>query len=312
MIKRTIYFGNPAYLSLNLGQLQVKLPEVEQNKTLSSSFKQSSQLRIAIEDIGVLVLDHSRITITQALMAFLLEHNVAVITCDKRHMPLGLFLNLEGHSLQSKRFACQIESTLPFKKQLWQQTVKQKIRNQAVVLAKNTKVETNMLIELSKQVRTGDIENMEGRAAAYYWRYLFDEEKQFKRERSGMHPNTWLDYGYAILRACVARALVASGLLPTLGIHHRNQYNAYCLADDIMEPYRPYVDEVIVGLIKQHPSSEGELTTQIKSVLLQIPVLDVVIEGKKSPLMIAVQLTTASLAQCFEGKLNKIKYPKME
>jgi len=313
MIKRTLYFGNPAYLSLNKKQLIVKLPEVEQNDSLSESFKASSVRSIPIEDIGVMVLDHSRITITQSVMAELLANNVALISCDASHHPTGLFLNLHGNTLQAKRFMHQIEASAPLKKQLWQQTVKQKINNQAYVLNKQKQGNPEMLVNMSKQVRSGDPENFEGRAAAYYWQHLFLDilDKPFIRDREGIKPNSWLNYGYAILRANVARALVGSGLIPTLGIHHRNQYNAYCLADDIMEPYRPYVDELVCSMLQKYPESEGELSKEIKQDLLGIPVIDVIIDGKKSPLMIAVANTTASLSKCFEGKESKIKYPKM-
>lgn len=311
MIKRTLYFGNPAYLSLNQKQLVVKLPEVEGNKALPESFKKESVASIPIEDIGIVILDHTRITITQAVIAELLENNVALITCDASHHPTGLLLNLDGNTLQAKRFMHQIEASQPLKKQLWQQTTKQKILNQGVLLEKQRQGNPQMLYNMAKQVRSGDPENFEGRAAAYYWLNLFGDQMRFIRDREGQHPNSWLNYGYAILRANVARALVGSGLLPTLGIHHRNQYNAYCLADDLMEPYRPFVDELVCKLIAQYPQAQGELSTQIKQELLQIPVLDVEIEGNKSPLMVALQHTTASLSKCYEGKEKKLKFPQM-
>lgn len=312
MIKRTLYFGNPAYLNLNNKQLVLKLPQVEGSKQFSDKFKKEAHVTIPVEDIGLVILDHSRITITQALIAALLENNVGLITCDASHHPTGLLLNLEGNTLQAKRFQHQIEASLPLKKQLWQQTVKQKISNQAYVLQKEQEhLSVELLYSLAKQVKSGDPANTEGRAAAFYWQNLFGKEKQFTREREGAYPNSWLNYGYAILRATVARAIVGSGLLPTLGIHHRNQYNAYCLADDIMEPYRPYVDHLICGLMRQYPENKGEITTSIKQELLKIPVIDVEIEGNKSPLMLGVQQTTASLSKCFEGKEKKIKYPQM-
>lgn len=311
MIKRTLYFGNPAYLSLNNHQLKVKLPEVEGSKDLSETFKKESIASIPIEDIGVVVLDHSRITITQSAIAELLKNNVALITCDATHHPTGLMLNLDGNTLQSKRFMHQIEASAPLKKQLWQQTVKLKINNQGAILQKQGREQADMLYAMARQVRSGDPENFEGRAAAIYWQNLFGKEKNFIRDREGHHPNAWLNYGYAILRANVARALVGSGLLPTLGIHHRNQYNAYCLADDLMEPYRPYVDEQVCSMMAQFSDSDGELTPIIKQALLQIPVLDVSIEGRKSPLMLALQQSSASLSKCFEGKEKKIKYPEI-
>ena len=161
------------------------------------------------------------------------------------------------------------------------------------------------------EVRSGDADNVEGRAAAYYWQAMFGSISGFRREREGVPPNNMLNYGYAILRAVVARALVASGLLPTLGIHHHNRYNAYCLADDIMEPYRPYVDRLVAGIVDRC-TDYAELTTELKSQLLSIPVMDVVIGGERSPLMVAVGQTTASLYRCYKGESRKIVYPIIE
>lgn len=311
MIKRTLCFSNPAYLSLKNEQLVLKLPEVENNVTLPEAFKQNNVRTIPIEDIGVVVLDHKQITITQALLAKLLENNCAVITCDDRHLPTGLFLPLEGNTLQSERFNDQIEASLPLKKQLWQQTVQAKIHNQASVLKRLRQTEVGNMSAWKKDVRSGDSDNLEGRAAVYYWKNLFPDIDGFLRDRDGKAPNNLLNYGYAILRAIIARALVSSGMLPTFGIHHHNRYNAYCLADDIMEPYRPYVDELVVNYTLRNGYPE-ELTTDVKSTMLSIPVLDVVINGQRSPLMIAATQTTASLYKCFSGELRKIVYPVME
>lgn len=311
MIKRTLCFSNPAYLSLKNEQLVLKLPEVENNVTLPEAFKQNNVRTIPIEDIGVVVLDHKQITITQALLAKLLENNCAVITCDDRHLPTGLFLPLEGNTLQSERFNDQIEASLPLKKQLWQQTVQAKIHNQASVLKRLRQTEVGNMSAWEKDVRSGDSDNLEGRAAVYYWKNLFPDIDGFLRDRDGKAPNNLLNYGYAILRAIIARALVSSGMLPTFGIHHHNRYNAYCLADDIMEPYRPYVDELVVNYTLRNGYPE-ELTTDVKSTMLSIPVLDVVINGQRSPLMIAATQTTASLYKCFSGELRKIVYPVME
>lgn len=158
-------------------------------------------------------------------------------------------------------------------------------------------------------VKSGDSENLEARAAAYYWKNLFNID-YFTRDREGIPPNNLLNYGYAILRAVVARNLVISGLLPTLGIHHHNRYNAYCLADDIMEPYRPYVDKLVYDIIG-NGIDYSELTKEVKAKLLGIPTLDVTISGKRSPLMVAVGQTTASLYKCFSGELRRISYPEM-
>lgn len=311
MIKRTLYFGNPAYLSVRLSQLEIRLPEVEKNTTLSTNFKESSVKRIPIEDIGVVVLDNRQITITQGALGALLDNNVAIISCDEQRMPSGLMLPLAGNTTQSERFRHQIEASLPLKKQLWQQTIQAKIINQSAVLYIQRGMECGNMEVWAKQVKSGDTDNLEGRAAAFYWQNLFGNIKGFHRDRDGVAPNNLLNYGYAILRAVVARSLVGSGLLPTLGIHHHNRYNAYCLADDIMEPYRPYVDRLVAEIVGSG-ANITELTPELKSKLLSIPILDVVINGRRSPLMIGVGMTTASLYRCYSGEIRKIAYPIME
>lgn len=311
MIKKTLYFGNPAYLSLRNNQVVIKLPEVEKNDTLPDLFKKQAEVTKPIEDIGVVVLDNKQITITSGLMEALLENNCALITCDSHSMPTGLMLPLYGNTTQNERFRHQLDASMPLKKQLWQQTIQCKINNQASVLHDLRSEEVRCMRAWARDVRSGDIENMEGRAAAYYWKYLFGQHIDgFTRDRDGVPPNNLLNYGYAILRAVIARALVTSGLLPTLGIHHHNRYNAYCLADDIMEPYRPYVDELVYKLVKNKGLPTDGLTREWKAELLVIPTLDVVISGKRSPLMVAAGQTTASLYKCFSGELRKIAYPE--
>lgn len=310
MIKKTLCFSNPIYLSLRNAQLVLHIPEVENNKTLPEAIKKEAERTIPIEDIGVVVLDNRRITITSGAMEALLENNCAVITCNQKSMPVGLLLPLCGNTTQNERFRSQLEASLPLRKQLWQQTIKQKILNQEHVLRINTAQETNCMRVWSNDVRSGDPDNLEARAAAYYWKNVFTTYPNFVRDREGSPPNNLLNYGYAILRAIIARALVGSGLLPTLGIHHHNRYNAYCLADDIMEPYRPYVDQLVLDII-QCNLEISDITRDLKMQLLGIPMLDVVINGKRSPLMIAAQQTTASLAKCFAGECKRISYPEM-
>ena len=235
-----------------------------------------------------------------------------MITCDSHSLPVGLMLPLYGNSTQNERFRYQLEASLPLRKQLWQQTIKAKIENQAAVLSACSGTPVKNMKRLADDVRSGDPDNVEGHAAAYYWRNFFSTItglETFTRSREGMAPNNILNYGYAILRAVVARALVASGMLPTLGIHHHNRYNAYCLADDIMEPYRPYVDELVFAIVKDQGVENLQLTTTLKARLLSIPTLDVVIGGKRSPLMVAATQTTASLYKCFSGELRRIAYP---
>lgn len=302
MIKKTLYFGNPAYLSLKLEQLVIKTQRQEDDG-------ESLTRTIPIEDVGVVVLDHRQITVTQGVMEKLLENNCAVITCDSRHLPVGLLLPLVGNTVQNERFRSQIDSSLPLRKQLWQQTIQAKIANQAAVLEYSTSRRHGNMLAWVSQVKSGDSDNVEARAATYYWKTIFPERPDFLRGQFEDEPNGLFNYGYAILRAVVARSLVMSGLLPTLGIHHHNRYNAYCLADDIMEPYRPYVDRLVLDIIAEDGTLS--LTQSAKLRLLSIPVLDVEIDGHTSPLMVAVSTTTASLAKCFGGDLRKIVYPIM-
>ena len=313
MIKRTLYFSNPAYLSKKDEQLVITYPsddkdedkEQEEDKYKSRS-KQNS---VPIEDIGIVILDNQQITLSHGLIASLLENNTALVTCDNTHHPTGLLLPLESNQVQSERFQAQIEASVPLKKQLWQQTISAKINNQAGLLRKR-KVQYKNMLYWAKEVRSGDPDNFEGRAAAYYWKNIFPAELEFERDRHGIPPNNLLNYGYAILRAIVARALVGSGLLPTLGIHHHNKYNAYCLADDIMEPYRPFVDEIVYEIIDNGEDFE-ELSTSIKKQLLELPVKEIIIANESSPLMVGVQRTTASLTKCFESENRKIIYPEI-
>ncbi|MBF7091293.1 type II CRISPR-associated endonuclease Cas1 [Flavobacterium sp. ALJ2] len=295
MIKRTLFFGNPAYLSTKNEQIVISYPDKEQETKT-----------VAIEDIGVIVLENQQITITNGLLEKLTHNNVALINCDQQHLPIGLLMPLSGHTEQSERFKNQINASVPLKKNLWQQTISSKITNQAGLL-KEKGIPMRKMELWAKEVTSGDSLNHESRAAVYYWQSLIKIEN-FTRGQKGIPPNNLLNYGYAILRAITARALVSSGMLPTLGIFHRNKYNAYCLADDIMEPYRPYVD-LIVCHIMETEDSYDELTTEIKKQLLSIATIDVNINGKNSPLMVAMSRTTNSLQECFAGSLRRILYP---
>ena len=287
----------------------VRLPEVEKSD-MPDSFKKETTRTIPIEDIGVVVLDNRQITLTHGLLEALLENNCAVITCDSKGMPVGLLLPLYGNTTQNERFRRQIDASLPLKKQLWQQTVKTKISNQAAILSRHSTENTRCMSIWVNEVKSGDTDNMEARAAAFYWKVLLRDIPGFTRDKDGIPPNNLLNYGYAILRAIVARALVCSGLLPTLGIHHHNRYNAYCLADDIMEPYRPYVDDLIMKIINDGIDYQ-EITKEIKTRLLSIPTIEVNIAGQKSPLFVAMSQTTASLYKCFAGESRRILYPEI-
>jgi len=299
MIKRTLYFGNPCYLKKKLEQLVVEYPDEErEGKTLP------------VEDIGVVVLDNLQITITQGLITALSENNVAIINCNSRHLPFSLMLPTAVHHAYTEKLRFQLEASVPLKKNLWQQTVIAKINNQAALVEK-LGLNAARLHYLTGIVKSDDSENCEGRAASYYWKVLFYDNETFKRHRFGEPPNNLLNYGYAILRAVVARSLVASGLLTAMGIHHRNKYNPYCLADDIMEPYRPFVDELVIQIAGENDELE-DLTPEIKKCLLEIPALDILIEGQSSPLMVGMQRTTASLMHCFEGESRKLVYPEFK
>ncbi|MBP5541835.1 MAG: type II CRISPR-associated endonuclease Cas1 [Bacteroidales bacterium] len=301
MIKRTLCFSHPAYLSLKNKLLLVRLEKHDGEPEQSTT--------IPIEDIGFVVLDHRQITITHGALSALLDNNASVITCNESHMPVGLMLPLEGNTVQSERFQEQLSASQPLRKQLWQQTVQQKILNQAALLRELHGTETGNMQHWAADVHSGDSTNLEGRAAAFYWSQMFPTLPNFTRSREGEYPNNLLNYGYAILRAIIARALVGSGMLPTLGIHHHSRYNAYCLADDIMEPYRPFVDRLVVETMSE--CCDVEMTTNIKRRLLTVPTLDVRIGGQRSPLMVAASQTTASLARCFAGESRRITYPEL-
>lgn len=294
MVKRTLHFSNPAHLSVSNKQLVVELKNEE--RTVQT---------VPIEDIGMMIIEHPQITITAILMGELLNKNVALISCDSKYMPSGMFLPFESNSEQTARMRTQVESSLPLKKQLWQQTVRQKIQNQANVLAK-IGLSNERLLNLKESVLSGDTTNCEGQAASYYWGQLYGSE--FLRSRERKAPNAQLNYGYAILRSVVARALTASGLHPSFGIFHRNKYNAFCLADDIMEPYRPFVDWIVLNLLKK--SEEEELTREQKIELLKLPQIDIIVNDIKRPLFHSVSMTTAGLYKCYAGETRKIPYPE--
>lgn len=292
MLKKTILLENKASLTTKNLQLVIK-----------TDVREST---IPIEEIGFIVLDHPEIYLSIPAMNFLIENNASLIVCSTNHLPNGLFLNLNSHHIQQEIFKQQINASVPLKKQLWQQTIVEKINNQGFLLEQITG-KKNSFDFLASKVLSGDSSNMEGVAASQYWKSFI--EIKFKRERFGDYPNNFLNYGYAILRAATARALSGSGLLNTLGIHHKSKYNAFALADDIMEPFRPIVDEKVFELMLNY--DEQELNTLLKSELLQILTRTVYFKDEKSPLMVALQKTASSLQQCYTGERKKIKYPKL-
>jgi len=315
MIKRTLYFGNPSYLHLQQSQLVIEYPQDEGKASKS----------VPIEDIGIVVIDHQQVTVTHAVINALIENNAAILWCDEKHLPNGLVLPMSANHTYTEKLRHQLNASAPLKKQLWKQTVQAKISNQAAVL-KAHGMNHVPLERWASDVTSGDAKNMESQASVHYWKEFFGcIEKYIIRSRYGAPPNNALNYGYAVLRAVIARSLVSSGCLPAVGIFHRNKYNAYCLADDVMEPYRPLVDLHVLHLVNGAMSdgfsplrgdTEGyeipeDLTPEWKERLLQIPALDVRIDGMKSPLLVAAQRTTASLMDCYEGVSRKLNYPEL-
>jgi len=297
MIKRTLYFGNPAYLKLQNGQLCIDL-------------KDTNIKTVAIEDIGIVVLDNAQITITQGAVNAMLENNVAILWCDAKHLPNGLLLPYGANTILTENLRLQLECSEPIKKQAWKNTVQTKIRNQAAVL-KIHGLDYQNLMFWANDVNSGDTRNVEAKAAYYYWQQLFEHLPSFNRGRFEEPPNNLLNYGYAILRAVIARSLNSTGLIGAIGIHHRNKYNPFCLADDIMEPYRPYVDLLVLELIQSLDEEQWELTKEVKAQLLAIPAIDVHLEDKIRPLMVATQSTTASLLRFFNSETKQLIYPDL-
>ncbi len=293
MLKRTLYFTKPSYLSVRNKQLVVEMDNENQAKT------------VPIEDIGFMVIEHMQITLSMPLISELMNNNVAIIFCNSKHHPQSMLINMEGNHQQTEIYRHQVAASEPLKKNLWKQTVVAKIENQAKVLNK-LNLDSNPLPHLSRQVKSGDTDNREGMAARLYWKKLFGED--FTRERYGEWPNALLNYGYIILRAAVARALTGSGLLPSFGIFHSNRYNAFCLADDMMEPYRPFVDIAVWDICQKYPDTDT-VEKEIKAEILEILSSDVAMKKQTRPLMIAITNTTASLAGCFTGTKKQIEFP---
>lgn len=295
MLKRTLFFSTPYCLSLRNDQLIVHTKEAP-----------DMQRSVPIEDIGAVVLEHPQTTVTLPLLNALSDNNVAVILCGDNRMPNAMLMNLDSNKTQGESYRAQAEASEPLKKGLWKQIVEAKIRNQAALLHKLGK-DGDKLKPYYMNVKSGDADNREGIAARIYWSELFGRE--FVRAREGAEPNNLLNYGYTILRAAVARALTGSGLLPAFGIFHRNRYNAFPLADDVMEPYRPYVDELVYGL---YAAGKSQLTQEVKGELLRILFADTRFDQLLRPLEVGLTFTTASLASCFAGERKKIRYPLLE
>ncbi|OUN78366.1 subtype II CRISPR-associated endonuclease Cas1 [Alistipes sp. An54] len=295
MLKRTLFFSTPYCLSLRNGQMIIHTREApDQRKS------------IPIEDIGFVVLEDQQISITLPLLNALSDNNVAVILCGENRMPNAMLMNLDSNRTQGESYHAQIEASEPLKKGLWKQIVEAKIRNQAALLRKLER-DGDKLKPYYMNVKSADADNREGIAAKIYWTELFGSE--FYRSREGSPPNNLLNYGYTILRAAVARAIMGSGLFLALGIFHRNRYNAFPLADDLMEPYRPYVDEIVYRL---HTNGLMQLTREVKGELLRILFVDTRFDKIVRPLEVGLTFTSSSLAKCFAGIQKKVSYPLLE
>lgn len=296
MLKRTLFFTKPSHLSFKNEQLLVYLKEEKQEHT------------IPIEDIGFMVLENRQITFTLRVIEACNANNTALLFCDHRHHPSAMLQNLDGNNIHSEVVRMQVNASQSLKKMLWKQVVISKVRNQGALLKKR-KIEKIPVPGYVSRVKSGDSTNVEGAFARLYWKNLLGED--FIRDRYGGPPNHLLNYGYTILRAAVARAITASGMLPVFGIHHHGKYNAYCLADDLMETYRPYVDEVVMNIFKNDPGSVN-VEKDNKKQLLNILSADVEIGTLKRPLMVALSSTTASLVACFKGEKRKLELPEFK
>lgn len=295
MSKRIIEVAKEAcYLKLRNSQLIIE----HENEELGS---------IPIEDMSALVIDHPQTVITQAVLSELVKANVMVISCDDKHQPIGLFLPLDSHSTQTERFTAQLELGLPAKKNLWKQIVQGKVKGQARVLHDVTGSDAG-IGKLVKKVRSGDPENIEAQAARRYWSRLFDSDK-FRRDRFAEDQNRYLNYGYAVLRALVSRSLCAAGLHPSIGIHHKNRYNSYCLADDMMEPYRPLVDLNVWQIVEDH-GHDSDMDQDIRRRLIEIIKREVKVDGEKYTFQGAVQKSTQSLARVMQGYEKILSLPE--
>ena len=292
MIKQTLMFTTPVSLSLRDQQMVITFKDNKETVTRP------------IEDIGFVIIENPMVNITIPLLNELAENNVSVVFCDKKQMPKTMLMTLEGNTTQQESYKYQLEASAPTKKNVWKQLVECKIKNQSLLLNKMGK-NGDILKQYYMNVKSGDSDNREGAAAREYWGQIFDSG--FKREREGLPPNNLLNYGYTILRSAVSRALIGSGLYPAFGVFHRSRYNAFPLADDVMEPYRPFVDEIVYHLY--YDEGVNELDSQSKGKLLRSLFSDVKIGKVTRPLENALSITTASLLRMYKGETDKLSLP---
>lgn len=294
MIKRILEISQAGtHLSIRNGQLVIK----ENGQELSS---------IPCEDIGILLVDHQGTSYTHCVFTELLKYGAAVVLCGGNHHPAGMLLPIESNTTQTERFRQQIEAKEPVKKRLWRQIVRAKIKHQARLVGPGSEVYKILMI-LREKVRSGDSENIEAQASKKFWSAYLSGAK-FHRDIAGLPPNNMLNYGYMVMRAAIARALCSAGLLPSFGIHHRNRYNAFCLADDVLEPFRGFVEERVRQICQKDRVPE-ELTQVIKAQILDVLYQEVSIGGFKGPLMVGLHRTAASLVRCFAGEQKELDLP---
>jgi len=293
MLKRTVSISGPdTALMVHYGQI-----EVSRNGERIGSFP--------AEDVGVLIADTPTARYTHGTLLELLRQNAAVVFCDEKHLPAGMLLPVEANSVQAQRLRAQAATKQPVLKRLWQQIIRAKIHRQAALLQELDHLEYAFLRELARKVRSGDPHNVEAQAARFYWPALFG--KEFRREREGSPPNGLLNYGYMVVRAAVARALCGAGLHPSLGLHHSNKYNAFALADDLLEPLRPLVDRTVQRLVA---GGQVEIDAKTKPVLLGLLAGETALSGPGSgPLLVAIERYASSLAGVFCGEGKGLEIP---
>ena len=316
MIKRTIDISSDAAVRLRI-----------ENDQLVIERENADSARLPCEDIGILLIDRQRLVYTHAVMTRLMEHGACVVLCGDDHLPSGLVLPLEGNELLTQRLRRQIEMPRPLEKRLWQQHIKAKIEAQARALeeagrrrhraalpipgmediAGDTATSVGRLRNLIAEVHSGDTTNVEGQAARIYWEGLMGEG--FRRARGGAWPNPILNYGYMVMRAAVARAIAGAGLHPSFGVHHHNRGNAFCLADDLIEPLRPLVDAAVVGLLE---AGRQQISPEVKRVLLNLLVWEVEVGDQKGPLMVQLHRVAASMWECCERGGGVLRLPRYD
>lgn len=294
MLKRTLVFSSPMILSLKNLQLIVAYKDSPDEKRT-----------IPIEDVGVVLLENQQTCITLPLLNALAESEVQVIICNSKGMPSAMIQSMNSNNLQGETLRNQIACSEVLKKQLWKQVVEAKIKNQASLL-NSVGEDGNVLKPFYSNVRSGDVDNREGIAARIYFQHLFGDS--FIRDRDEQGINALLNYGYSILRAATCRAIVSSGLLPAIGIYHHNRSNAYPLADDLMEPFRPFVDGVVYDLAMH---SKTELIKEVKAELISVLYADTIYEKVKRPLSVGLSMTTASMVKCLSKELNSLSLPAL-